>query len=178
MVVEWRHHSEQAGTTRRATVPRNGGLQPKDWRAPTQGLAGAIFLTRSGSTTCPNCSWLTCPRTPGGWYLASCVYSCIPGFLLFSLAHGVPSRLTLGFAGSFNRLAFNGHSADSTLAVVLTLVLVGMPVSVCRNASLQFHAELSELMVMLDICERTAKSGNEWDCGVGGTAPIISGVFV
>ena len=30
-----------------------------------------------------------------------------------------------------------------------TLVLVGMSVSVCRDASLQFHAELWELMVMI-----------------------------
>ena len=72
----------------RATVPRNGGFQPKDWRAPTQGLAGDIFLTRSGSTVCPNCSWLTCPRSYvefysglGAWY--SCAYLCTPGFFLF-----------------------------------------------------------------------------------------------
>ena len=112
----------------------------------------------------------------GTWQ--SCAYLCIPGFLLFSLARGVPSCLSLGFAGTFNRLALNRHSADSTLAVVLTLVLVGMPVSVCRNASLQFHTELRELMVMIDMCERTSKSGNECDRGVGGMAPVISGVFV
>ena len=33
----------RAGNPPRATVPRNGGLHPWDWRAPTQGLAGDIF---------------------------------------------------------------------------------------------------------------------------------------
>ena len=45
-----------------------------------------------------------------------------------------------------------------------TLVLVGMSVSVCRDASLQFHAELWELMVMIDMSARTARrcSGIQW----------------
>ena len=59
-------------------------------------------------------------------------------------------------------LAFDWHGADYALAVVLTLVLVGMSVSVCRDASLQFHAELWELMVMIgdpvvDACEPVAR---------------------
>ena len=44
--------------------------------------------------------------------------------------------------------SFDWHGADYALAVVHTLVLVGMSVSVCRDASLQFHAELWELMVI------------------------------
>ena len=32
--------------------------------------------------------------------------------------------------------------------------------------------------MILDMCERTANSGIEWDRGVGGTAPVMSGVFV
>ena len=62
--------------------------------------------------------------------------------------------------------------------VVFTLVLDGMSVPVCRSASLQFHAELSELMVMIDTSERTAESGNKKDRIVGGTALLISSVFV
>ena len=34
---------ETSENTPWATVPRNGGQQPKDWRAPTQGLAGVTF---------------------------------------------------------------------------------------------------------------------------------------
>ena len=55
--------------------------------------------------------------------------------------------------------------------VVLTLVLVGISVSVCRNAYLRFQAELSELMVMIDASERNAESGTEKDRVVGRTAP-------
>ena len=33
----------QTGTPRARPSPRNGGHQPKDWRAPTQGLAGVTF---------------------------------------------------------------------------------------------------------------------------------------
>ena len=58
--------------------------------------------------------------------------------------------------------SFDWHGADYALAVVHTLVLVGMSVSVCRDASLQFHAELWELMVMIgdpvvDACEPVAR---------------------
>ena len=58
--------------------------------------------------------------------------------------------------------SFDWHGADYALAVVHTLVLVGMSVSVCRYASLQFHAELWELMVMIgdpvvDACEPVAR---------------------
>ena len=81
----------------------------------------------------------------GAWY--SCAYLCAPVFF-FSSSPSFPPRLSL---------AFNWHSADYKLAVVLTLVLVGMSVSVCRDASLQFHAELWELMVMIDMSERTAR---------------------
>ena len=58
--------------------------------------------------------------------------------------------------------SFDWHGADYALAVVHTLVLVGMSVSVCRDASLQFQAELWELMVMIgdpvvDACEPVAR---------------------
>ena len=62
--------------------PRTGGHQPKDWQA------FFFFLTRSGSTVCPTCSWLTCPKSYvefysglGAWY--SSAYLCTPGFFLF-----------------------------------------------------------------------------------------------
>ena len=54
----------------------------------------------------------------------------------------------------FSFVSASSFSAEYTLAVVLTLVLVGMSVSVCRDASLQFQAELWELIVMID---RTAR---------------------
>ena len=81
-------------------------------------------------------------------------------------------------AGTFIVVTLTWHSAHYTLVVVLTLVLDGMSVPVCRNASLQFHAELSELVVMIDTSERTAESGNEKDRDVGGTALLISSVFM
>ena len=37
------HGLTQGGHPPRATVPRNGGLHPQDWRSPSRGLAGAIF---------------------------------------------------------------------------------------------------------------------------------------
>ena len=72
--------------------------------------------------------------------------------------------LSFSFASASSFSAFNWHGADCTLAVVLTLVLVGMSVSVCRDASLQFHAGLWDLMVMIDMSERTARrcSGVPW----------------
>ena len=87
----------------------------------------------------------------GAW--CCCAYSCTPCF--FSSSPSFPPRFSL---------AFNWHSSDYTLAVVLTLVLVGMSVSVCRDASLQFHAELWQLMMMIDMSERTARrsSGMRW----------------
>ena len=108
MVVEWRHHSNQAGTPRRATNPQSGGHRPKKrlrrhgtvadgprrhWcayqrrcgnagslvsthrrappagdrpeerRAPTQRLAGDIFLTRPATTRSSWTSAITCPRS-------------------------------------------------------------------------------------------------------------------
>ena len=66
------------------------------------------------------------------------------------------------FCSFFSASSFDWHGADYALAVVHTLVLVGMSVSVCRDASLQFHAELWELMVMVgdpvvDACEPVAR---------------------
>ena len=93
----YRRRCGNAGTavsTRRRAHP--AGDRPEEWRAPTQGLEGTnprtgrrhFFLTRSGSTVCPNCSWLTCPRSYvefysglGAWF--SCAYLCTPGFFLF-----------------------------------------------------------------------------------------------
>ena len=68
----------------------------------------------------------------GAWY--SCTYLCTPGVIFFSFV---------------SASSFDWHGADYALAVVHTLVLVGMSVSVCRDASLQFQAELWELMVMI-----------------------------
>ena len=72
--------------------------------------------------------------------------------------------LFFSFVSASSFSAFNWHGADYTLAVVLTLVLVGMSVSVCRDASLQFHAGLWDLVVMIDMSERTARrcSGVPW----------------
>ena len=72
--------------------------------------------------------------------------------------------LSFSFASASSFSAFNWHGANYTLAVVLTLVLVGMSVSVCRDASLQFHAGLWDLMVMIDMSERAARrcSGVPW----------------
>ena len=89
--------SHKAGTPRgrpsqgtAGSIPRTGGHQPKDWQA-------IFFLTRSGSTVCPYCSWLTCPRSYvefysglGAWY--SCAYLCTPGF--FSPSPSLPPRLS------------------------------------------------------------------------------------
>ena len=61
---------------------------------------------------------------------------CAPGVFFFSFV---------------SASSFDWHGADYALAVVHTLVLVGMSVSVCRDASLQFHAELWEPMVMIGV---------------------------
>ena len=83
----------------------------------------------------------------GAWYF--CAFCCAPGVLFFSFV---------------SASSFDWHGADCAMAVVHTLVLVGMSVSVCRGASLQFHAELWEPMVMIDMSARTARrcSGIQW----------------
>ena len=57
------------------TDPRNGGHRPKHRRAPTPGLVGAnlrsgryYFLSRSGSSICPRCLRVTCPRSLSQWF--------------------------------------------------------------------------------------------------------------
>ena len=81
------------------------------------------------------------------WYFCALFY--VPRVFFFSF---VPAS------------SFDWHGADCAMAVVHTLVLVGMSVSVCRDATLQFDAGLWELIVIIDMSARTARrcSGIQW----------------
>ena len=122
VVVEWRHHSEQAGTSRkatnplsgghrpkkrrwlishvvtgartkragnpsRATVRRNGGLQPKDWQAlffHSVGFQESIldFGGYVSEVVCGSCILVGCMSVLGAvfpsFYLASLRFSLRP----------------------------------------------------------------------------------------------------
>ena len=131
----------QTGNPPRATVPRNGGHQPKDWQALPFNEKRLNDLTKLleadvSEVVCGVLFWFGCLV-----FFAPLFYA--PGVFFFSFV---------------SASSFDWHGADSALAVVHTLGLVGMSVSVCRDASLQFHAELWELMVMIgdpvvDACE-------------------------
>ena len=129
-------HCGNAGAARVRATAR--GRRPKERRAPTQGLEG------------------TNPRTARRYFFNESRLNDLTKLLeadesevvcgvLFCFGGLVSLRLLF-----FSFFSASSFSAEYTLAVVLTLVLVGMSVSVCRDASLQFHAELWELIVMID----------------------------
>ena len=128
------------------------GDRPKERRAPSPGLEGTNprtgwrFFLKKRSTTLPNCLMLTCPTSYVELFSG---LGCLV-FLRLFYAPGV-------FFSFVSASSFDWHG-------VHTLVLVGMSVSVCRDASLQFHAELWELMVMIDMSARTARRCSGIQC--------------
>ena len=79
----WCSYQRHCGKARARVRLTSGHLPlgdcPKERLAPTQGLEGTTprtgrhyFLTRSGSTTSPNCLRLACPRSLAWSYLACC----------------------------------------------------------------------------------------------------------
>ena len=128
------------------SIPRTGGHQPKDWQALFFNKKRLNDFTKLleadvSEVVCGVLFWF------GGLVFLRLFYA--PGVFFFSFV---------------SASSFDWHGADYALAVVHTLVLVGMSVSVCRDASLQLHAELWELMVMIDMSARTPRrcSGIQW----------------